>query len=494
MVSTLNRDAARLGLRKLGAGIVLGSLIAWSGVAGAAPAPESFSGLAKTVAPAVVNIAAAHKNGGPAADVPDMPFSFPPGSPFEKFFKEFQDRAGRGGGQQHAPGATALGSGFIVDPEGYVVTNNHVIDGASTITVRLDDDKQYPAKLIGTDPDTDLALLKIEAGHPLPSVRFGDSDKAEVGDWVLAVGNPFGLGGTVTAGIISARNRNIQAGPYDDFLQIDAPINRGNSGGPLFGMDGSVIGINAAIYSPNGGSVGIGFSIPSNLAKTVVAQLRATGKVERGWLGVHIQPVTAEIASALGLASEGGALVTEITPDSPAAKAGLRQGDAILGFAGQDIADPRELARQVGMVPAGKTVAMKVWRDGKAAELNVVLGLQPTQQTAAATEAAPAQGGSVHSDALGLDLVALTPDRRAELGIADGIDGVIVVDVGAGPAQDQGLRPGDIIRQIASQTVTAPEQIDALVSKARSAGARAVLLMVNRGGSDLFVGLKLGVA
>ena len=308
-----------------------------------------------------VNIASSHEVAGSETRMPEMPFNFPEGSPFEKFFKQFRDRMGEpesGKPQPHM--ATGLGSGFIVDPSGYVVTNNHVVDGPSDVKVRLDDDSVYPAKIVGTDAQTDLALLKIDAKRLLPAVDFGDSDKAEVGDWVMAVGNPFGLGGTVTAGIISARGRSIDAGPYDDFLQIDAPINQGNSGGPLFSMDGQVIGVNAAIYSPNGGSVGIGFAIPSNMAKAVIAQLKETGKVERGWLGVQIQKVTPEIAGAVGLTEARGAMVTEVTPDSPAAKAGLKQGDVILGFAGEKVADPRGLARAVAKEPAGSKTSLSV--------------------------------------------------------------------------------------------------------------------------------------
>src|SRR5690606_30845822 len=288
--------------------------------------PESFSDLVKKVSPAVVNIASTQETQMPRG-LPGLPFSAPEGSPFREFFERFNEQFGERFGAPSVRRATALGSGFIIDPEGYVVTNNHVIDGASEVSVRLDDETAYPAEIVGTDPATDLALLKIDVGKRLPSLVLGDSDKAEVGDWVLAVGNPFGLGGSVTAGIISARGRNIQAGPYDDFLQIDASINRGNSGGPLFNLDGEVIGVNTAIYSPNGGSVGIGFAIPSNMVKSVVTQLREHGSVERGWLGVQIQNVTPDLAEALGLEEAAGALVAAVTPGSPAEEAGIRTGD-----------------------------------------------------------------------------------------------------------------------------------------------------------------------
>src|SRR6202049_91621 len=279
----------------------------------------------------------------------------------------------------------ALGSGFIIDPSGYVVTNSHVVGDASKVEVTLQDDSKYPAKIIGRDPKTDIALLKIKADKPLPHVTFGDSSAAQVGDWVMAVGNPFGLGGTVTTGIISARGRDIHSGPFDDFLQIDAPINRGNSGGPTFNLDGQVIGINTAIYSPNGGSVGIGFAVPSNVAKTVVAQLEQHGKVSRGWLGVQIQEVTPAIAASLGLQGEHGALVAVVTPNSPGAKAGLKQGDVILSFNGSEVGRLRDLSRLVAETTPDSSAKLKVWRNGQTVELQTTVGeLATTDQVASA--------------------------------------------------------------------------------------------------------------
>jgi len=489
------RERRPRALRALGLGLAAGSLLVWNGLAYAAPPPESFSGLAKTVTPAVVNIASARQFSGPEVQMPDMPFNFPEGSPFEKFFKQFRDQMGQGNrGKAEPRMETGLGSGFIVDPSGYVVTNNHVVDGASEVKVKLNDDSVYPAEIVGTDPQTDMALLKIDAKRSLPAVRFGDSDKAEVGNWVMAVGNPFGLGGTVTAGIISARGRDIDAGPYDDFLQIDAPINQGNSGGPLFDMEGKVIGVNSAIYSPNGGSVGIGFAIPSNIAKTVVAQLKENGKVERGWLGVQIQKVTPEIAGALGLTEAQGAMVTEVTPDGPASKAGLKQGDVILSFAGHKVGNPRELARVVAKEPAGRRTSLTVWRNDGEKSLSVVTAQQPAEFRMAAAQSGAGPESSYYSEDLNADLASLTPERRTEFGIGDGVSGVLVLDVKEGSVFEQGLRAGDVIKQVDQASVSSPQDVDSLVRKAKSGSEEAILLLVNRQGQDLFLGLKIGIA
>jgi serine protease Do len=492
MFSTAIRDVRDRPFRKIGAAVALGSLIIWSGVANAATPPESFSPLAKKVTPAVVNIASIHELTQSESQAPNIPFHFPKGSPFEKFFRQFHGQNGGNGGQMHER-VGALGSGFIVDPSGYVVTNDHVIKDGTDIKVRLEDGSVFPAKVIGADQETDLALLKINAGRPLPYVQFGNSNKSEVGDWVLAVGNPFGLGGTVTAGIISARGRNIQAGPYDDFLQIDAPINRGNSGGPLFDMNGQVIGINTAIYSPNGGSVGIGFAIPSNLAKPVIAQLKEHGKVDRGWLGVQIQPVTPAIASALNLKDRHGAIVAAVTPDSPASKAGVKAGDVILSFGGDRVENARDLARLVAKHPAGNKVQMEVWRDRAEMPLSVVTGHQPTQMAEAQTPSqsqSNSKNSSYRSEALKADLAALTPAVRSEFGIPDNVSGVLVFNVDGGSAFDQGLRDGDVIQRVGGTAVTTPQQVDQLMAKAKSADQKSVLFLVNRQGNDIFLGVK----
>src|ERR1700678_899439 len=323
----------------------------------ARPAPDSFADLADKLLPTVVNISTSQTLKAPPQNaIPQLP----PGSPLEDLFKNFL------GPKNNAPRhVTSLGSGFVIDASGYIVTNNHVIEDSDQITVSLQDGTQLPAKVIGRDTKTDLALLKVTPKKPLPATHFGDSDKARIGDWVIAIGDPFGIGSTVTAGIVSARNRNINAGPYDDFIQTDAPINRGNSGGPLFNMDGDVIGINSQIYTPSGGSVGIGFSIPSNLARDVVAQLKQFGVARRGWIGVRIQQVTDEIAQGMGLPNTQGALVADVTAGGPAEKAGLKNGDVVVGFDNKPVADSRELPRIVAATPIGKTVNLDVLRKGK---------------------------------------------------------------------------------------------------------------------------------
>ncbi|HWA47759.1 MAG TPA: Do family serine endopeptidase, partial [Dongiaceae bacterium] len=312
----------------------------------------------------MVNISSTHvltpKDGEGMGGMEGMPF--PEGSPFEQFFKPFMDQQ-RQEMQKHPRKVTSLGSGFIIDASGYVVTNNHVIDDAKNIEVTLTDGTEYPAKLIGADPKTDLALLKVEAKTELPHVSFGDSDKMRIGDWVMAVGNPFGLGGTVTAGIVSARGRDIHEGPYDDFLQIDAAINQGNSGGPTFSTNGDVIGINTAIVSPSGGSVGIGFAIPSNLAKPIIAELKQQGHIERGWLGVAIQELTPDLTQGLGLKSGQGALISSVQEKSPAEAAGLKAGDVVLDFGGHAIASPKDLSRIVAETPRNTSVPVKIWRN-----------------------------------------------------------------------------------------------------------------------------------
>ena len=464
-------------------------VIAFASVASAASLPpDSFADLAAKVTPAVVNISSTHHSkADPGSDMPD----FPKGSPFEQFFHNFR------GQPKNGEDVTALGSGFIIDSSGYVVTNNHVVEDASDIVVTLNDGKDYPAKLIGTDKKTDLALLKIDAGKPLPTVSFGNSDVARVGDWVLAVGNPFGLGGTVTTGIISARSRDIHAGPFDDFLQIDASINKGNSGGPTFNLAGDVIGINSAIFSPNGGSVGIGFAIPSNEAKPVLDALREHGKVDRGWIGVQIQPVTPEIANSLGMSDPTGTLVTAVQPNGPAAKAAMQQGDVILSFNGQDVAETRELPKIVAGTPAGKPVDVIVWRDGARKTLRVTVAqMKDKEQVASAGDTTP--DGQIEGSAnrtLGVQLSALTPDIRQQLGLGDDVTGVVVMDVtDGGPAAKQGVRQGDIIEQVAHSKVSDPSQVDKAVQQALAAKKSAVLLLINRQGDEVFLAVKVGKA
>jgi serine protease Do len=455
-------------------------------------APFSFADLAAKVSPAVVTISSAHKVEASGDGTPDLPFDFPKGSPFEEFFRHFRER------QRHAQPdhVMALGSGFIIDPSGYVVTNNHVVEEATDIKVTLSTGQEYTAKLIGTDAKTDLALVKIEAPTRLPSVSFGNSDRMRVGDWVMAVGNPFGLGGTVTTGIISARGRDLQNGPFDDFLQIDAAINQGNSGGPTFNLAGEVVGINTAIASPNGGSVGIGFAIPSNLAKPVIAQLESHGSVERGWLGVGIQPVTPEIASALGLDKPLGALVSQVEPRSPAAAANLRKGDVIIAYNGQPVENLHDLTRLVADTPAGKRADVVVWRDKSKATLHVEIAKQKPNQEEAADEApAPADADGTDVKALGATLAAITPETRQEMEIPDNVDGVVITDVdNDGSAAEEGLRPGDIIEQVGQKHVHTPAEVGEIVSAALAAKQDAVLLLVNREGNEVFVAVKVSHA
>ena len=487
-----------LALRKIGSGVAAAGLLSGAlvltllGPAGAADAPASFADLAAKVTPAVVNISSKHhmaQVGDVNGDQP-FPFNAPPGSPFEDFFRHFNERQHRQGNMTQ----TALGSGFIIDPSGYVVTNNHVVDDATDINVTLTTGKTYPAKLIGTDKKTDLALLKIDSPTALPSVTFGDSDAVKVGDWVMAVGNPFGLGGTVTSGILSARGRDINSGPFDDYLQIDASINQGNSGGPTFSMNGQVIGINTAIYSPNGGSVGIGFAIPSNLAKPIIATLRDKGSIERGWLGVQIQAVTPEIASALGLDRDQGAIVAAVTPDSPAARAGVKSGDVILAFNGKDVTHMRDLPRLVACAPVGETAELTVWRDHAKKTVSVQIAKLADDKVAANDNSQQPVNPSAASpvDALGLTLASLTPDVRQQFGIDQSVNGVVVTSVAdEGPAAKQGLQAGDVIEQVGSAPVATPEQVASLAKAAQAEKRNAVLLLVNRQGNETFVALKM---
>ena len=442
--------------------------------------PSSFADLVQSVEPAVVNISTTGQR------VPSQAFSmprfqFPPGSPFEDFFKRNVPQ-----GPDRGPTQQALGSGFVIDSEGYVVTNHHVIDGADKITVILNDGTRYPAELKGADPKTDLALLKIDPEQPLSYVSFGDSDQARVGDWVIAIGNPFGLGGSVTTGIVSARGRDIHAGPFDDFLQIDAPINRGNSGGPVFDTEGKVIGINTAIYSPNGGSVGIGFAIPANLAEPVIHQLRNHGQVERGWLGVQIQDVTEEIADSLGLEEHKGALVASVVPNSPADKADIRPGDVILRFNGQDVERMKDLPRIVAAVPAQDQVKVSIWRSGKTRNYKVTIASMPADgdKLAANIDNSPAR--------LGLSLASLTPEHQRHYHLDRDAHGVLIVAVEPdSPAARKGLRPGDLIVQVGQQPVDEPSQVIDEVKRTAAEDRNTVLLLIDRRGAEQFVAVKI---
>ncbi|MEL6808527.1 MAG: Do family serine endopeptidase [Pseudomonadota bacterium] len=448
--------------------------------------PESLAPLAEQISPSVVNITTStvvEGRTGPQGIVPE-------GSPFEDFFREFQDRNGQGNRPRRS---SALGSGFVISEDGFIVTNNHVIEGADEILIEFFNGDELEAELIGTDPNTDIALLKVEADGPLPFVPFGDSNSARVGDWVVAMGNPLGQGFSVSAGIVSARNRAL-SGTYDDYIQTDAAINRGNSGGPLFNMDGEVIGVNTAILSPNGGSIGIGFSMASNVVTRVVDQLQEFGETRRGWLGVRIQDVTEDIAEAIGLEPVAGALVTSV-PEGPAMDAGMQDGDVILNFAGVDVEDTRGLVRQVGNSPVGETVRVVVYRDGETVTLRVTLGRREEAEGAvpAAVEAPEGEPqGPVTRDVLGLTLSTLTEEMRTELGLGDDQDGLAVMAVDeTSEAYEKGLRAGDVITEAGQQKVTSIDDFETRLEEVKEAGRKSLLLLVRRAGDPRFVALSL---
>jgi serine protease Do len=523
--------------------LALASPLAFAQVTTPAPAPAVAAAPAPTVAPpptalptlaplvrhllpSVVNIsttqnAPARGNAQPRPDAPDMP-QLPPGSPFEEFFRDFFNRnrppggpgpQGQGPGEGPAPGrpgqppapgqpprrgAQSLGSGFIVDASGIVVTNNHVIDGADEINVILQDNTTIRARLLGTDPRTDIAVLKIETDKPIQAVPFGDSDVLNVGDWVVAIGNPFGLGGSVTAGIVSARGRNIGQGNYDDFIQTDAAINRGNSGGPLFNLAGEVVGINTAIYSPSGGSIGIGFSIPSNLARNIVAQLKETGKVSRGWLGVNIQQVTDEIAESLALPGGArGALIARAQEDGPAAKGGIRNGDVVLSFNGVAVREMRNLPRIVADSRAGTTVPVVVWRDGREQTLQVPVGelpAEPQQASAAGRPGAPQAPGdrTVELAGLGMKVAGLTTELRERYRLRAEQRGVVIVDVTeGGVAAERNLHAGDVVVEVQQQRVNTPQELVARIEQLRRQNRPSALFLVENAQGQQFVALRL---
>jgi serine protease Do len=411
------------------------------------------------------------------------------GSPLEDLFRDLYPNGRPGGPRQ----VQSLGSGFVISADGMVVTNNHVIEDADEITVNFPDGLSLTAKVIGTDPQTDIAVLKIDHDAPLPFVAFGDSDTARVGDWVLAIGNPFGFAGSVSAGIISARNRDINAGRYDDFIQTDAAINRGNSGGPLFNMDGEVIGVNTAIISPTGGSIGIGFSVPSNLAQKVVAQLQEFGVTRRGWLGVRIQNVDEEMAEAVGLEEAKGALVADVTSGGPAAAGGIEAGDVILKFDGQDVEEMRDLPRLVADTAVEKTVRVVVFRKGKTQTLKVTIGLLEEDAVAAAsTQPKEDPGPEAKLSALGVTLRPLSSAARQEFGIEDDVTGVLVAEVDpAGAAAEKGVAPGDVIVEVGQEPVSTPAEVEARVDEAKAQEKKSVLFLIQSQGDLRFVPLSI---
>ena len=444
---------------------------------------DSFADLADKVSPAVVNITttttvAASTDGGPMV---------PPGSPFEDFFKDFMDR--QGDDQPQRPRRSqALGSGFVISEDGFIVTNNHVIEGADEIMIEFFSGEQLPASLVGTDPKTDIALLKVESEEALPFVAFDDSDEMRVGDWVLAVGNPLGQGFSVSAGIVSARNRSL-SGSYDDFIQTDAAINRGNSGGPLFNTDGGVIGVNTAILSPSGGSIGIGFSMASNVVSNVVDQLKEFGETRRGWLGVRIQDVSADVAEAMGLASASGALVTDV-PDGPAKDAGVLAGDVITNFDGTEVEDTRELVRIVGSSPIGEAVRVVVNREGKTKTLLITLGRR--EEAEAAIPASAPVTEPIEQDVLGLTIAEMSDELREQLGLSGSAEGLVVKDVAEdSQAYEKGLRAGDVITEAGQQKVDSLSDLEDRIAEAKDAGRKSLLLLVRRSDEPRFVALSV---
>jgi serine protease Do len=456
--------------------------------------PASFADVIEKVRPAVVSVrvkmttdAVATDDGNGGGQDMSPFFDFPPGSPMEKFFRQFRQQMPKQ--QQGMPTETALGSGFFISDDGYVVTNNHVVDKEKSVTVINDDGKEFTAKVIGTDPKTDLALLKVDApGTKFTYVKFAQSEP-RVGDWVVAVGNPFGLGGTVTAGIISARGRQIGASQYDDFLQIDAAVNKGNSGGPTFNPQGEVVGINTAIFSPSGGSVGIAFAIPASEAQPIISDLEQHGKVIRGWLGVGIQSVTQSLADSMKMPHDRGALVRDVQPGSPAEKAGFKSGDAITAVDGQQIKDDRDLSARIADMAPGKSVNVTYWRDGASHDTTVTLGTFPSDEQLAAANKKPDAQQPDKPTTTSLSDFGLTVQP------SDDNTGVAVSDVDPnGQAAQAGLQPGDVILKVGNAEVNSPSAVEKEVAAAKASGLKAVRMMVKSGGQTQFVALSFAAS
>jgi serine protease Do len=484
---------------RLSLAIFTAAAIAWPlPAADAAPrGPDAISDVAEAVIDAVVNISTKQSVDMSNNAMPQLP----PGSPFEEFFDEFfknrRGQGGQGGGGQTPRRVNSLGSGFIIDASGLVVTNNHVIADSDEITVILNDSTNLKAEIVGRDTKTDLALLRVKSDKPLKAVKFGDSDKLRLGEWVIAIGNPFSLGGTVTAGIVSARNRDINSGPYDNYIQTDAAINRGNSGGPLFNLDGQVIGVNTAIISPSGGSIGIGFAVPSKTVVAVIDQLRQFKEVRRGWLGVRIQQVTDEIADSLSIKPARGALIAGIDDKGPAKPAGIEPGDVVVKFDGQDIKEMRDLPKIVAETPVGKDVEVIIIRKGKEEKKTVKLGrLEDEKKQAALTPKKDDVGSDdkpAIKKALGLDLANLTAELRKKHNIKDKVKGVLITGVDANsPAAEKRLAPGMVIAEVQQQPVATAAELQQRIDKLKKDGKKAVvLLVVSPDGDPTFVALSL---
>jgi serine protease Do len=463
----------------------------------AGEATHDFADLAAKVTPAVVNVAVTMKAGAGDDETKmsggdDQSGQGSSQSQMEEFMRQFAERFGQHGQVQKRvqPKVQAVGTGFIIDPSGIIVTNNHVAGSAEKITVTLADGRKFPAKLLGADAKTDLAVLQVKTDKPLPYVEFGDATKIRVGQSVMAVGNPFGLGGTVTTGIVSARGRDIQSGPFDDYIQTDAAINRGNSGGPLFDLDGKVIGINTAIFSPTGGSIGLGFAIPASLAQPVVAQIKEHGRVERGLLGVQIQPVTDEIASSLSLGSASGALVAQVEPDSSAMKAGIQSGDVIRSVDGKTVDTVRDLTRTIGAAEPGSSVKIALLRDGKDMTVNAKLGDSEAKATKQAKADTAKSEEAKEPSSYGVSLAPLTPETRQQLGLKNDIKGALIAGVETGsPAEEQGLRTGDVLQQVGRTQVTNPQEASVQLKEAKDS-KKPVLMKVFREGMTRFVAVS----
>ncbi|AEV38732.1 Trypsin-like serine protease [Pseudovibrio sp. FO-BEG1] len=476
--------------------IVFASVLGVAAVTGSfnnaqARGPESLADLAEELGDAVVNISTAQRvKAKRSLQLPDVP----EGSPFQEFFEEFFN--GQEPEGESPQRVQSLGSGFVIDgDEGIIVTNNHVIEGADEITVNFNDGTKLSAELLGSDEKTDLAVLKVEPQSTLDSVKFGSSEVLRVGDWVMAIGNPFGLGGTVTAGIVSARNRDINSGPYDNFIQTDAAINRGNSGGPLFNMDGEVVGINTVIFSPSGGSIGIGFAIPAETATRVIAQLREFGETRRGWLGVRIQHVTDEIAESLGMDNAQGALIAGVSEDGPAKEAGIMPGDVVLTFDGREVPEMRDLPRMVATTTIGSTVPLTVLRRGEEVEIEVTLGRldEVAEVEQVEEEQESPKDKADETVVLGLSLAKIDEPLRERFALSDEIEGVVITRVAEGSsAEDKRVRAGDVIVEVAQEPVASPKDVVDMVEALKADKRRSALLLLSNGAGELrFVAVRI---
>jgi serine protease Do len=477
------------------AAAIFAALAAAPGASAQSRGPASVADVAEKVLDAVVNISTSQSVGGPSGprtvQPPQLPGpQGPQGSPFDDFFEEFFKRRGEEDGNRPRR-VSSLGSGFVIDAEGIVITNNHVIADADEVFANFNDGSKLKAEIIGRDPKTDIAVLRIKPEKPLVAVSFGDSDRLRVGDWVMAIGNPFGLGGSLSVGVVSARNRDINSGPYDNFIQTDAAINRGNSGGPLFNMQGEVVGVNTAIISPSGGSIGIGFSIPAKTAMAVIDQLREFGETRRGWIGVRIQQIDDQIAETLGIGTAHGALIAGVNEGGPAEKAGMKSGDVIVKFDGQDIREMRDLPRAVASTAVNKSVDVVVLRNGKQQTLRITLGrLEDSEKAQQASVKAPApETRGVTKRLLGLELSQMTDEMRKRFKLRDNVKGLVIVSIEQNsPLADQRVMPGDVITEVTGQAVASAADLQKRIDALKKDGKKsALLLLLNAAGEQRFV-------